>query len=44
MYLDLTPDYVNARDPKSLFLKYHFSSAGHTVAATKIGQTILSSQ
>jgi len=43
MYLDLTPDYVNASDPKSLFLKYHFSSAGHSVAANKIGQTIIGS-
>lgn len=38
-YLDLTPDYIGS-NAKELFLKYHFSTAGHTVAARKIAEQI----
>jgi hypothetical protein len=40
MYLDLTPDYIGSKDPKALFLKYHFSAAGHELAARRIAQSI----
>lgn len=39
-YVDLTPDYIGASDPKKLFLKYHFSSAGHELAARKIAPLV----
>lgn len=39
-YLDLSPDYFNAKDPKALFLKYHFSNAGHELAAKRIAEAI----
>lgn len=32
-FLDLTYTFMYSRDPKGLFLKYHFSSAGHKLAA-----------
>ena len=38
-YLDLTPDYIGS-NAKDLFLKYHFSTAGHTVAACRIAEKI----
>ncbi len=38
-YVDLTPDFVSAKEPKSLFLKYHFSAAGHELAASKVAET-----
>ena len=39
-YLDLTPDYLQNKDPKSLFLKYHFSDAGHELAAKRIAESM----
>lgn len=38
LYVDLSPAYSGSADPKSLFLKYHFSSKGHTLAAEKISE------
>lgn len=35
-YLDLSEDYFKAKDPKAMFLKYHFSNAGHELAAKRI--------
>ncbi|MBX9685821.1 MAG: SGNH/GDSL hydrolase family protein [Candidatus Obscuribacterales bacterium] len=35
-YLDLTPAYSGSKDANSLFLKYHFSSKGHELAAREI--------
>jgi hypothetical protein len=32
-YCDLTYSYMYSKDPKALFLKYHFSNAGHELAA-----------
>lgn len=40
-YLDLTADYMHSKDPKALFLKYHFSNAGHELAARKIAAELL---
>jgi hypothetical protein len=40
LYLDLTPDYIGNKDPKSLFLKYHFSAAGHQLAARRIAESL----
>lgn len=40
MYLDLTQDYVGSKDPKANFLKYHFSTAGHELAARKIAEQL----
>ncbi len=37
-FADLTYIYMYSKDPKSLFLKYHFSSAGHRLAAASIEQ------
>lgn len=42
-YLDLTPDYIGA-NAKELFLKYHFSTAGHAVAARRIAEKISTEQ
>ncbi|MBX9571844.1 MAG: SGNH/GDSL hydrolase family protein [Candidatus Obscuribacterales bacterium] len=41
-YLDLSPDYLQSKDPKTLFLKYHFSDAGHELAAKRISDIIRS--
>ena len=38
-YLDLT-QYYKGENSKSLFLKYHFSSAGHSVAARRIADQV----
>lgn len=43
-YLDLSPDYLNSSDPKLLFLKYHFSDAGHELSAKRIAEVIRSEQ
>jgi lysophospholipase L1-like esterase len=40
MYLDLTPAVIYHKNPKSLFLKYHYSAAGHALAAEKIAEAI----
>lgn len=37
-FVDLTYIYMYSKDPKGLFLKYHFSSAGHRLAAESIEQ------
>jgi hypothetical protein len=40
IYVDLSPSYSGNKDPKSLFLKYHFSSAGHDLAAQKMFEAL----
>jgi lysophospholipase L1-like esterase len=44
MYMDLTPDFICHKNPRDLFLKYHFSAAGHEVAARRIAGTLLELQ
>jgi lysophospholipase L1-like esterase len=39
-FLDLTPDCLNHKNPKSLFLRYHLSAAGHELAARRIAETM----
>ncbi len=39
-YLDLSEDYFKAKDPKAMFLKYHFSNAGHELAAKRISDVL----
>ena len=35
-FLDLTPCFMSAKDPKSLFLDFHFSVFGHKLADSAI--------
>lgn len=35
-FIDLTYPFMYSKDPKALFLKYHFSSAGHRMAAESL--------
>lgn len=35
-FVDLTPQVVYNKDPKSLFIKYHFSAKGHAMAAKQL--------
>jgi lysophospholipase L1-like esterase len=37
---DLTPKFRWHPNPKSLFLKYHFSSAGHRFVAERIAEAL----
>lgn len=39
-YLDLSPAYFQTKDPKAMFLKYHFSNAGHELAAKRISDVL----
>lgn len=42
-FSDLTYIYMRSKDPKELFLKYHFSSAGHQLAAQSIEKQLATS-
>ncbi|MBY0359882.1 MAG: SGNH/GDSL hydrolase family protein [Candidatus Obscuribacterales bacterium] len=35
-FVDLTPQVIYNKDPKSLFIKYHFSGKGHAMAAEQL--------
>ncbi|MBI4533962.1 MAG: SGNH/GDSL hydrolase family protein [Candidatus Melainabacteria bacterium] len=37
-YIDLTPMFTANPDPNSLFLKYHFSAAGHKIVAEHLAE------
>jgi len=39
-FLDLTPGFANHPDPGSLFLQYHFSTAGHHLVAEQLRQLL----